>query len=288
MGERDLEFDDDGKIRIRRAGEPAGEGEEDEIVIEVPDLGPAEEEKHEDEIFADRRAERERALAERRERALALYEEGEELFARGELEAAGEKFLDSGELYGTDWRPWFGVVRVQTKDLTDFSEISDCEQAYDKAMRRMSREDLSALSARYGPALTARADALAAEHARRTAEDEREREQARPAVLREVRLSSTVFGLMCAFFGVFLIASVTLWSLINAVQGVEILVPAIVCSAVGIVFFVLAAVFCKRLVLARAARARNARAGTTDAGEQARILAETEEIIRAILEDLSK
>ena len=35
MEERDLEFDDDGKIRIRRAGEPAGEGEEDEIVIEL-------------------------------------------------------------------------------------------------------------------------------------------------------------------------------------------------------------------------------------------------------------
>ena len=36
MEERNLEFDDDGKIRIRRAGDGPAEGEtEDEIVIEL-------------------------------------------------------------------------------------------------------------------------------------------------------------------------------------------------------------------------------------------------------------
>ncbi len=294
MEERNMELDDDGKIRIRRAGDGPAEGEtEDEIVIEVPEFdAEAEPDKEEEapaeEEFLRRREARERELESRRAQSLTLYEEGERLFAEGDLDGAGEKFLDSAALYGADWRSWFGVVRVQTKDLTDFSEVAECEQAYDKALRRMSREDRAAVAAKYVPSLQARADELAAAHERYTAQDEREREEARPALLRELRSATAAFASTAALLAVFLIASVVLWSLINTVQGVQILVPAIVCSAVAIVFVVLASVFARRFALARVARSRNARAGTTEAGEKARMCAELEEVIRSVVEDLDK
>ena len=110
MEERNLEFDDDGKIKVRKAGglEESQASEDGPIVIEGPDLGGqaggasgiATEEE-----LARRSLEQEKRREKRREEAEALYREGEALFAAGDLDGAGEKFLDSAALYGADWRP---------------------------------------------------------------------------------------------------------------------------------------------------------------------------------------
>ena len=126
MEERNLELDDDGKIRLKKSGaSPDDEGaDEDEIVIRVPDFPGLEEEEKEntsEEELLRRSSEREKQNAERKEKAEKLYLEAEDLYQKGELDAAGEKYLDSAAMYGADWRPWFGVVRVQTRDFTDFS-----------------------------------------------------------------------------------------------------------------------------------------------------------------------
>lgn len=72
--------------------------------------------------------------------------------------APGEKYLDSAALYGANWRPWFGVVRVQTKDFTDFAGIYDCENAYERAFKRMPKAEREALAEKYVPSLTVRAE----------------------------------------------------------------------------------------------------------------------------------
>ena len=63
-----------------------------------------------------------------------------------------------------------------------------------------------------------------------------------------------------------------------------ILVFGVLAAALLVVFVA----FLMRLLSARTARRRNARAGTTPAGEEARMLAETEELIRSIIDDLQK
>lgn len=69
MEERNLEFDDDGKIKLRKGGAlPVGEeGEDGEIVIDIPDLG----EEEEDPAAAEerRKAALEQSRKERRTRA---------------------------------------------------------------------------------------------------------------------------------------------------------------------------------------------------------------------------
>ena len=191
MEERNLELDDDGKIRIRTGGALPQEGEREEdgeIVIETPAFEGESAEKSEqysEEDYLRRRAAREQEESARRDRARALCEEGEALLADGKYDEAGVCFLDSAALGGSDWRPWFGVVRVHTRDLTDFSQVYDCEQAYDKALRRMSREARAAIAERYVPSLRAQADALAEQSAALSEQDERERTDERRADKKE-------------------------------------------------------------------------------------------------------
>lgn len=308
MEERNLDLNDDGKIRLRKYGEGApeggapGEGSPDEIIVDVPDFPSADPfaEGEEDELAreegvraahaadAQMRAAYEAEREGRRLRARRLYDEAERLYAAGDLDAAGEKYLDSGALYGADWRPWFGVVRVQTRDFTDFSAIYDCQQAYDKALRRMKPEERAAIAACYVPRLEQTADECAVRQEQLSAEDERIRAEARPAVLREYKLSRLLFAAFAALFLLFAVAGGVLAMFINAVQGWQILIPAVICLAVALVLLVVLAVCTRRFVRARGAKVRNARAGSTPQGEEARICAETEEIARSIIEDLTK
>ncbi len=295
MEERNLELDDDGKIRIRTGGALPQEGEEreedGEIVIETPAFESEEAESAEqytDEEYLRRRAAREREESARKDRARELCAEGEALLAAGKYDEAGVCFLDSAALDGGDWRPWFGVVRVQTRDLTDFSQVYDCEQAYDKALRRMSREQRAAIAEKYAPSLAAQAEALERQSEALAEQDEREREAAAPDCARELHAHTVRFIALAALFGVFLIAAAALWPFINNVEGAVILVPAVVCSVFAVGFFVPAALFCKQYAAARAAYARNRRAGTTEAGKQAHELAERAELIRSVIEDFEQ
>lgn len=295
MEERNLDLDDNGKIRLRKnAGVlPAEEGSPDEIIVDIPDFPSLEGEEPEEAAFvapapADAEAGYAAEREDRRARARRLYEEAEELYASGDLDAAGEKYLDSGALYGADWRPWFGVVRVQTRDFTDFSAIYDCQQAYDKALRRMKPEERAAIAACYVPRLEQTADECAVRQEQLSAEDERIRAEARPAVRREYRVALRLFAAVLLLFAAFAVAGGVLAGLINLVPGLQILIPAVVCLAVALVLLVVLAVCTNRFVRARIAKSRNARAGSTPQGEEARICAEAEEIVRSIIEDFTK
>ena len=74
----------------------------------------------------------------------------------------------------------------------------------------------------------------------------------------------------------------------RSVPDNSILIPCIVCIVLAAALLVVFVAFLMRLLSARTARRRNARAGTTPAGEEARMLAETEELIRSIIDDLQK
>ena len=296
MEERNLEFDDDGKIRLRKNREDflAGEGEEtaEDIVIDIPDFKGFGDENEggavSDEELARRASEREQELQGRRARAEKIYGEGEALFAAGDLPGAGEKFLDSAGLYGGDWRPWFGVVRVQTKDLTEFGEIYDCEQAYDKALRRMGEKDRKAVAEKYAPALRARAQECAARQKELNEQDTAEREAARPVLEKRYKTVVRIFVLSLVFFALFAAAGGALAPFVNSVPGMQILIPCIICIVLALGWLAVLAVFVNRFVKLRFLRAKNARAGTTAAGEQARIYAEEEELVLSIIEDLTK
>ena len=288
MEERNLEFDDDGKIKLRKGGAlPVGEeGEDGEIVIDIPDLG----EEEEDPAAAEerRKAALEQSRKERRTRAEQAFDEAEELFAAGDYDGAGEKYLDSASLNGADWRPWFGVVRVQTRDLTDFSGIYDCEQAYDKAFRRMSAEDRAALAEKYVPSLRARAENCASRQGALIEEDNRRREEERPVIARACRRNLALTVTFLALFVAFAVSGFSLIPFVRSVPDNSILIPCIVCIVLAAALLVVFVAFLMRLLSARTARRRNARAGTTPAGEEARMLAETEELIRSIIDDLQK
>ncbi len=297
MEERNLELDDDGKIKIKKTTQvlPDGEGSTDvsvdDIVINLPEFkgfGEETEDTVSDEELVRRSEERERERANRKALAERMYEEAEALFAKGELDAAGEKFLDSASLNGGDWRAWFGVVRVQTKDLTEFSAIYDCEQAYDKAFRRMSAEDRRGLAEKYVERLRARAEVCAKEHERLSAEDARLREEQRPAIGRHYQRTMAVFVCVLLFFIGFVVAGGIFAGQVYNYEGSTFLVLSIVSFAFALGLFVILAVYAKRLVLARIARTKNARAGTTEAGEQARVYAEEEELLLSIIEDMTK
>ena len=296
MEERNLELDDDGKIRLNKrtigsiAGEdaiPASE-DENEIVLDVPDFDEEGAQQPSEEDAAAKLRAREEERSTRKARAAAMLGEADALFAAGELYAAGEKYLDSAQLDGSGWRAWFGVVRVQTKDFTDFSEIYDCEAAYDKAFRRMGKADRAALAETYVPALGAYADEL---HEKRTAEEEKDtafREEHAPAAKQGFSAAVKFFAAAGVAFVACLVAAIVLWCSITAISGSGILIGAIVCTVAAAVAFVFTALAAKRFFLARALVSMCARPGSTDAGARAAALAEEEELVRSIIEHFKK
>lgn len=294
MEERNLELDDDGKIKLRKrnegdAAEDLPEAEGDDIVLDVPDFKEFEQERDEnDERLVQGSDAWETELRRRKAESEKLYEEGEELFAAGDYDGAGEKFLDSAALYGANWRPWFGVVRVQSKDFTDFAGIYDCENAYDRAFKRMPKAEREKLAEKYVPALTARAEECGREREKFTAEDVKEREEARESIERAYAGARKALIVAAAIFAVFLAAGCILAPFVNTVPDVRYLVPCIVCFALAVAAAAYLAVRLRRFIPARTALSRNRRAGTTAAGEQARIYAEEEELIRSIIEDFTK
>lgn len=281
MEERSLELDDDGKIRLRRTGEEAGEVSADDIVIDIPDYKGFEEEEAGARFLA-REGERRRAGAQ------AMLAEADELFAAGDLLGAGEKYLDCAALDRADWRPWFGVVRVQTKDFTEFTGIYDCEQAYDKAFRRMKAEDKQALAEKYVPELSRKADECGRLSEEYNKQDVARRESERAGIVadfyKQMRLL-IVFGVL---FAAFLIAAISLAPFVRSVPNNSILIPCILCFVAALALFVAVCAFLKRFLTANHRRSQNLRAGTTDAGDKARQYAETEELIRSIIDDMTK
>lgn len=295
MEERNLELDDDGKIKLKKTKAVLGAGnsqEESDIVIEIPDFDGFRNEDdggtEADNALARRSLDREKQRESRKARAQAMYEEAEKLFAQGDLDGAGEKYLDSAALYGADWHSWFGVVKVQTKDFTDFSGIYDCEQAYDKAFRRMEAEDRALLAEKYVPQLEEKAAECAAASERLNQADEREREAARPRIQSGFRQARNRFVLFTVLFVVFAAAALALAPFVRSVPNASILIPCIVCAVAALALLVVAAAFLRIFVYANGERSRNMRAGTTAAGMQARVQAETEELIRSIIDDLKK
>ena len=86
----------------------------------------------------------------------------------------------------------------------------------------------------------------------------------------------------------FLLAAIILTPFVNSVPGMGIAIPAILCYVAALAFLGVLIVFGRRFIVGRIAFRKNARAGTTHAGEDARIFAEEEELIRSILGDLNK
>lgn len=294
MEERSLELDDDGKIKLKKGGALPDEEseEEDDLLIEVPDfdqfraedgrVGMSEEE------LAAKAAERETAAAAKKEESAKLLREADELFDSGDLPGAGEKYLDSAAANAADWRPWFGVVRVQTKDLTDFSEIYECEHAYERALRRMSKEDRAALAEKYLPSMEgeiARAEKEAAEFAEK---DKAEREAVRPGLEKEAHDRTVLAIVFVALFAAFAVAGGVLASFISAVRGMGILIPAIVCIAAAVVLLFFAAWAVKKFISARLALAKNAREGSSSSGKKAAELSEYAELVRSVADDFKK
>ncbi len=294
MEERNMELDDDGKIKLKKTGEdlladPAPEDAGDDIVIEVPDFENFRQEDGRvglsDEELAAKAREKEERAAQKKTRAENLLDEAESLFAAGDLVGAGEKYLDSAAEYAADWRPWFGVVRVQTKDFTDFHDIYDCQKAYDRAFRRMSGEERAALAERYVPSMESMLAANAEEVERLTAEDEAEREASRGARQAEYAGATRRFILFALLFAVFAVAGGVLAAFISRVRGMQILIFAIICIAAAVVFLFVAAWSAKKFFAAKSAYGATLRPGTTPSGKKAAKLTDYGELIRSIVSD---
>lgn len=203
-------------------------------MLDVPDFKgfegeePSAEEKTVQTLHA-----REEERAGRKGRSERLLAEADALYEAGDRYAAGEKYVDSAMQDRANWRAWFGVVRVQTKDLTDFSEIYDCETAYNAAFRFMPREERLALAERYVPRLTEQADALHEKSAEAEAEDARLREERAPAAKREFSAAVKFLAAVGVAFVACLAAAIVLWCSITVVSGSGILIGAIVCTVLG-------------------------------------------------------
>lgn len=293
MEERNLELDDDGKIKLKKNREdflsetPSDEG--DDIVIEVPDFESFREEDGRvglsDEELAAKAKEREERAATKKETAEKLLEEADALFDAGDFVGAGEKYLDSAAEYAADWRPWFGVVKVQTKDFTDFHDVYDCQKAYERAFRRMSEQDRASLSEKYLPSMEGMIAKNAEEADRLMREDEAERAAAREGLRAESKSRTVGMIVFVALFAAFAVAGGVLAAFISSVKGMQILIPAIVCIAAAVVLLFFAAWAVKRCIFARLALSANLRAGTTAAGKKAAELTEYGELMQSIADN---
>lgn len=297
MEERNLELDDDGKIKLKKNGEDflsdaAVPEDADDIVIEVPDFEGFREENGRvglsDEELAAKAQEREERTAARKGTAEKLLEEADSLFEAGDLIGAGEKYLDSAAEYAADWRPWFGVVRVQTKDFTDFSEIYDCQNAYDRALRRMSGQERKSIAERYVPSMERIVSESAAQAEALEKQDDAERAAARGAVRAEYKARTRNFVIFVALFALFAIAGGVLASFISSVRGMQILIPAVICIAAAVVLLFCTAWSLRKFIYAGSAQATNGRAGTTQAGRECAKLREYAELVQSVIDDFQK
>lgn len=296
MEERNLELDDDGKIKLKKNREDflsdAAEDAGDDIVIEVPDFEAFREEDNKvglsAEELAEKAKEREALAEERKSTAEKLLEEADKLFDAGDLDGAGEKYLDSAAEYAADWRPWFGVVRVETKDLTDFKNIYDCQKAYERALRRMSGQERKSIAERYVPSMERIVSESAAQAEALEKQDDAERAAARGAVRSEYKARTRNFVIFGALFALFAIAGGVLASFISSVRGMQILIPAVICIAAAVVLLFCTAWSLRKFIYAGSAQAANGRAGTTQAGKESAKLREYAELVQSIIDDFTK
>ena len=152
----------------------------------------------------------------------------------------------------------------------------------------MPKAERAKLAEKYVPSLSVRADECAQEREKYTAEDVKEREESREGIERAYVGARKALIIAAVIFAAFLVAGCALAPFVNTVPDVRYLVPCIVCFALAVAAAAHLAVRLRRFIPARSALTRNRRAGTTAAGEQARIYAEEEELIRSIIEDLTK
>lgn len=295
MEERNLEMDDDGKIKLRKSSSVLPEEkaeEEGEIVIDVPDFEQFKSEDNRvglsEEELAAKAAARERQSLDKKEQAEALFFEAEKLFAEGDADGAGEKYLDSAALYGADWRPWFGVVRVQTKDFTNFTEIYDCEKAYEKAFRRMPEAERASLAEKYVPSMERTVREAKEKAEKLSAQDENQRQEERGEIVRTFRTRRLRLILSASLFALFLIAACVLFSFMYRTPGWGIPAAAAVCTGLAVIGLCFTAYFLKKFLLANRARRENALPLTTEAGVEAAHLKEYAELVQSVVDDFKR
>lgn len=291
MEERNMQLDDDGKIRVKKSGEilPEGEDTGDEIVLDVPDFAEFKEENGEvglsDEELAERNEAYEQYQAEKKEKADKIFKEAEELFESGDLEGAGEKYLDSVALYGGNWRAWWGIVRVQTNDLTEFGGIYDCQNAYNRAIDRAGKEGKAELTTRYGEKLSSKIS----DNAERAEElekiDENYRASRKDGLLENLKNKKRPLVISLILCIAVLIAGIVLTSLVNTVSGIQILVPAIIVDVLAVVLAFVTLVFTRNFNSARMAYHKNESNLSTAEGKEAAKLRVENELIESVLED---
>ena len=222
------------------------------------------------------------------ETAEKLLEEADALFDAGDFVGAGEKYLDSAAEYAADWRPWFGVVKVQTKDFTDFSEIYDCQNAYDRALRRMGEKERAALAEKYVPSMERivseseeKADAL-------EQEDAAIREAKLPAAHAEFKALGVRLIVFAALFAVFAVVCGVTATLIGRVRSALILIPPIACGVIAVACLFIAAVYLKKFLAARSAYRAAQLPLTSPAGRECAKLREYAELVQSVIDDFQK
>lgn len=294
MEERNMQLDDDGKIKIRKSGEvlPETESTGDEIVLDVPDFEEFKEEDTSVGLSGDELAEKnelyEKYQAEKKVEADKIFEEAEQLFAQGDLEGAGEKYLDSVAMHGGNWRAWFGIVRVQTKDLTEFEGIYDCQNAYNRAIKKAGAEGKAELKERYGASLEKKIyenDERATQLEKVDTEYRASKKDGLVERLKNTKRPLAISLLACI---VVLIAGIVLTSLINTVSGIQILVPAIIVDVLAGILAVVTLVFLRNFNLARMAYNKNESNLSTAEGREANELRAENELLQSILDDFNE
>lgn len=296
MEERNMQLDDDGKIKMRKnredfLAESRASAEEDEIIIDVPDFAQFKEEDDSvglsEEELSEKNELYEQYITVKKEEAEKILEEAERLFREGEAEAAGEKFLDSAAVYGGNWRAWFGVVRVQTKDLTDFSDIYACQNAYNRALKRAGKAGKAELMQKYGEQLRVKIQENETRAQKLQEEDELYRSSKRDGLSAALKKSIKPLILSTLFFLAALIAGIVLSSLINSVSGIQILVPAIIVDALAVVLFVIALVCLRNFYSARYNWRKNESSLSTEEGRRAAELIAENDLIQSVIDDFN-
>ena len=295
MEERNMQLDDDGKIKMRKIREAVSDGDseasDEEIVIDVPDFAGFREEDENVGLSGDELAEKnelyEQYVANQKAEAEKIFSEAEKLYEAGELENAGEKYLDSVAAHGGNWRAWFGIVRVQTKDLTDFSEIYDCQNAYNRALKRAGKAGKAELFERYGARLKAKIEDNAKSAQTLEQADEAYRSSRRDGLSAAMSKSRRPLIIFCVCFICALILGIVLSALINTVSGVQILIPALIVDAGAVILLVVSLVSFRKFYTARLAWRKNESNTSTEEGKKAAALRAENELIQSIIDDFN-